>query len=801
VRGLLRLSTALLVLSALAAPAAADDYAGRPLAEVLRELSLPIVFTSELVGPELVVAEEPPPEAALDPRRLLDAVLAPHGLAVREAPGGVLVVVRATPASGGGLAGGGETGDAEAIERIYVRDEIVVRPSRLSVLFERPDSPIAVSREEIDSLPHLGGDLFRALSLFPGVTGNDVSAAFSVHGGRTDEVRVVLDGMELYDAFHLRDYDSALSIVPARSLGGAELLTGAFPVSHGDRMSGVLELESREHEPGRHLTLGLDALDALIQGSGGLAGGRGTWMVTARRGSLDLAGDAIGDEHPAFWDVLGKAEMETRAGRFGLHALVADDELELLTQDEEDFERLENDYHRSYLWLRHEKAFRDRLLVETLASRSRIERDRASETREEEGSFGLRDRRDLEVLGLTQSWDLQLQPKHLVRWGWELRRYEATFDYDKDLDREFVVVAPFSPPTPPVHRFAGRVEGDHAAVWVSDRLSLFERLTVELGIRYDRHTGTDDTLASPRVNLAWRLGDRSVVRAAWGRFYQSQRPYELQVEDAETGLSPAELSEHWVLGYETFPAGNPLGLDALRVELFRRDIPNPRPRYENLLEPLNFFPEIEPDRVRIDPTRSTSQGIELLVRGRAGERLAWWAAYSYSRVEDRLAGRTVPRALDQPHTATVALDLTLPRRWKLALAWRYHSGWPTTPVTAGFVVPEEDGALGAADEDDEDDEGGEGDEGGEPPEPELVATFGALHSERLPVYHRLDLRASRTWALRKGRLTFYVDVQNLYDRENLAGFDLAVDEDEGVAELEPEHWPGLFPSLGVLFEW
>jgi hypothetical protein len=116
-------------------------------------------------------------------------------------------------------------------------------------------------------------------------------------------------------------------------------------------------------------------------------------------------------------------------------------------------------------------------------------------------------------------------------------------------------------------------------------------------------------------------------------------------------------------------------------------------------------------------------------------------------------------------------------------------------------VPEEDGALGAADEDDEDDEGGEGDEGGEPPEPELVATFGALHSERLPVYHRLDLRASRTWALRKGRLTFYVDVQNLYDRKNLAGFDLAVDEDEGVAELEPEHWPGLFPSLGVLFEW
>ena len=772
----------LLALGLAAPSAAADGYAGRPLAEVLRELQdrgLAIVFTSELVSPGLVVVEEPSAEAADDPRRLLDEILSPHGLAAREGPGGVLVVVRSDAGSGEPPPGREAAGAPEPVERVYVRDEIVVRPSRLSALFERPESPIALSREEIDGLPHLGGDLFRALSLFPGVTGNDVSAAFSVHGGRTDEVRVVLDGMELYDAFHLRDYDDALSIVPARSLGGAELLTGAFPVSHGDRMSGVLELESREPEPGRHLVLGIGALDALAQGSGRIAGGRGAWMVTGRRGSLDLAGDAIGDEHPAFWDVLGKAELDTRAGRFDLHALVADDGLELLTEDEEDFERLENDYHRSYVWLRHRKAFRVRLLVETIASWAGVERDRASETREEEGSFGLRDRRDLEVLGLAQSWDLQLDPRHLVRWGWELRRYDATFDYSKDLDRRLVVVAPFSPPTPPVHRFAGTVEGDHAALWISDRLALFERLTVELGIRYDRHTGTDDTLASPRINLAWRLGDRSVARAAWGRFYQSQRPYELQVEDAETGLYPAELSEHWVLGYEAFPAENRLGLDALRIELFRRDIPNPRPRYENLLEPLNFFPEIEPDRVRIDPTRSTSEGVELLVRGSAGMRMAWWAAYAWSRIEDRLDGRTVPRSLDQPHTATVALDLALPRRWNLALAWRYHSGWPTTPVTAGFVAPEEDEAE----------------------EPELVARFGELNSERLPLYHRLDLRASRAWALRKGRLTFYLDVQNLYDRENLAGFDLAVDEDEGTAELEPEHWPGLFPSIGVLWEW
>lgn len=781
------LSVAVAVLAAvLALPApparasAGEGYTGRPLSEVLRTLQeegLALVFTTELVRPEMTVESEP---AAEEPRRVLEEVLAPHGLAVQEGPDRVLVVVAApgqTPE---------DTNTDTDLDRPYLHDEIVVRPSRLSLLLERPDSPFSLSREEIESLPHLGGDVFRTLSLFPGTAANDVSARFSVHGGRRDEVRIVLDGQELHDAFHLLDYDGALSIVAAKSLAGASLLTGSYPVSHGDRMSGVLELRTAEPPAGRHYTLGLSALDSLAQGSGRFAGGRGGWLVTARRGSLDLIGDAIGNERPAFWDVLAKTEIETGLGRFRLHALAAVDELELREEDEEDFELLENEYDRRYAWLTHQATPTDRLLVETVASWTRTRRDRGGVTREEDGSFDLRDQRDLTVLALSQAWSLQLDPRHLVRWGWELRRYDARFNYAKDLEREVVVVAPFSPPTEPTHRFEDRLRGDHAGLWVSDRIALFERLTLELGIRYDRHTVTDDTLVSPRVNLAWRVGERGVLRAAWGRFFQSQRPYELQVEDAQTRLHPAELSEHSVLGYETLLPFNPTGVEAFRVELFRRAIENPRPRFDNLLEPLNFFPEVEPDRVRIAPERSTAEGVELLVRGRRGDRFSWWLAYSYARSEDRLDGETVPRSLDQPHTASLALDVRLPRRWKLALAWRYHTGWPTTPVEPRLVPADEIG--------------GSGEEPGELEGPELVAVFGPLHGLRVPDYHRLDLRASRTWPLPSGHLTFYVDVQNLYDRENLAGFDLEIDEDEGTVEIEEEHWPGLVPSLGFVWE-
>lgn len=857
-----------------AAPAASADrpYAGRPLAEALLSLAgegVPVVFTSELVRPEMVVEHEPssgPPEA------VLRELLAPHGLAVRPGPGGVLVVV-ADPAAGaasltGRVLGPGGAGVAGAVVRLvgagrqvpaaadgsftiaplapgayaleaaapghldspaavvelaagavrevvftlqplpFVEDEIVVRPSRLALLGEEPVSSFSLSEEEIESLPHLGGDLFRAATLLPGVAGNDVSAQFHVRGGRRDEVRVLLDGQELYDAFHLPDYDKALSIVPAHGLAGADLATGGFPVSHGDRMGGVLDLRTVDPAE-RRIALGASVLAATASGMGTFAGGRGAWLGVGRRGSIDLANRAIGDEDPQFWDVLGKVELDTALGSWSGHLLHAADELELLkTPSADERERLENDYRSTYGWLTHRAAPGVRLLVETMASRAEIRRDRVSEGVEEDGGHELHDRRELAVFALTQSWDLQLAPRHLLRWGGELRRYEAELDYAKRLEPEIVILAPFAPPRETVHGFRGQVDGDHGALWVSDRVSPLPRLTAELGLRWDRHGrravrgAVGDEVASPRVNLAWRLGERSVARAAWGRFAQSQRPYEVFVEDGDVSLGPPEEADHWVVGVETLPRRNRWGVEAVRLELYRRDIDAPRPRYENLLEPLNFFPEIEPDRVRIDPAESRAEGVELFVRARRGSRLDGWLTYAYASTEDRVDGRWVPRASDQPHTVTADLAYRAGPRWTLNLAWRYHTGWPTTPVLVTEIdLPDEPG--------DEPPEPGEpGDDaaaGLRPPGaaaddgPELALVFGALRSERLPVYHRLDLRVSRRWPVRHGELTVYADVQNLYDRENAGGIDVQLDEDTGLVARETESWPGIVPSVG--FAW
>jgi hypothetical protein len=88
----------------------------------------------------------------------------------------------------------------------------------------------------------------------------------------------------------------------------------------------------------------------------------------------------------------------------------------------------------------------------------------------------------------------------------------------------------------------------------------------------------------------------------------------------------------------------------------------------------------------------------------------------------------------------------------------------------------------------------------DPDELENQLVFGRLNSERLGVYHRLDLRASHRVPLSRGSLLLFLDVQNVYDRANDAGFDVTIDDETGEITREGEPWPGIFPSLGAVWE-
>lgn len=695
-----------------------------------------------------------------------------HALELRR-PGFVIETVS------GVVARSGETTKVELplTPAPFAGDEIVVQPSRAAVLRDRAASAVHLDRDDVLELPHLGNDVLRALEVLPGVTSNDVTSQFHVRGGRRDEVLVLLDGQELYEAFHLRDFDNALSLVAASNLTGVHLSTGAFAADYGDRMGGVLELSTAPPpEPGRY-RLAASLLAVELGAARGFAEGTGSWLVYGRRGTAELAREILDREQPEYWDLFGRIDQrlgERQTARLNL--LAAGDRYRLSEPGDEESKRIDTDYDVDYLWFTHQAIVGDRVFLDSAAGWSRADRDRRAEEIDSEKALEVVDRRATRVASLQQTWNARLHENHHLKIGLAARRFETDFDYlaTREFDTPLAVVRTATSDAEIV--LDRRFEDEHVGLFLSDRWQASESATLELGLRHDHHSLVSDSVTSPRAQLSWAVRPGQILRLGWGHYAQSQRPYELAIEDGERSFSPVERSRHWVLGYERrFESTRPFAPTALRVELYRRAVEDPRRRYENLLEPFDAFPEGETDRYLFAPERSLAQGVELFVRARLGPRIDGWFDYSWSSSEDEIDGRWVPNLIDQRHTLNFDLHVELPRSWTLDLAGLFHTGRPTTSISLPANETEED-------------------------ESEPIPRLGPLNGERLGDYYRIDLRLARTFAARSGRLRAYLDVQNLLGRENDAGYSVEYDEDEQALSIDRERWPGLVASAGFAWE-
>ena len=675
--------------------------------------------------------------------------------------------------------------ELQLIETEIPLDEIVVTASH-SILREEPTSTVGLGRQEIERLPHFGDDLFRALTILPGTSGGDISAAFNVRGGFYQEVLARIDGQEVVEPFHLKDFQGVFSILDPELISGVDLIPGGYPAEYGDRMTGVLDMRTREPDEIR-TNLGASFSNLWVGSAGVFADGRGSWLGSARRGFLDLVlalaeeGDEEEDEDATFryWDAFGKVEYDlTPSQTLGLQFLTAQDTTEFEEMEDDEFFDISTSYGNSYLWATHRALIGDDAWVDTALSLGQIDGDRDAILLEE---FPLEmidvfDLRDTKVVSLRQDWGSQLGDRHLLKAGFDLRSWESSYRYRNEAELGFAINDPRFLPAERLTEFEDDFSSEQYAVYLADRVR-FRRLTAEVGLRWDRMTLTDEDTISPRVNLVYDLGSSGVLRGGWGHFYQSQRPYELAVQFGETEFQDSARSEHFVLGYE-----NLIGEHRFRLDLFRRDITDAQVRYETLFDPFNIFPEGRIDLVALPADSASADGFEVSVRSPFRTKTNWWLSYSLSSVEDEVLGETITRSIDQTHAVTASFSWRPARKWSLTWVGFFHTGWPTTPVSAEVAFPE-----GA--------------------EPFIDYDVGKFYSDRWDDFMRLDFRASRTTTVGKdGTLTFFIDVQNLLDRENQRGLEITdpdfdvqpggrVDVSWGV-----DTWLPLLPSFGVIWE-
>lgn len=770
------LLTVLLVPAVLEAGA---PYAGRPLADVLSDLEqqgLPLVFSSAVVTPAMRVEREP---RGPDLRAVLAEVLGTHGLTVRPAAGRWVVV----PEETSDAAREPVPAEQPAFALPITLDEIVVTPSTTSLLAEEA-STWSLGRDAIERLPRFADDVVRSLGGLAGASGNDTSARLSIRGGREDELLVELDGVELLEPFHLKDFNSPFSILAPNALSRVELITGGFSAEYGDRLSGVLDMTSSDLgvERRRELALSLFNAQALFAGQG-----RRPYLVSLRGGSLEPALEvADQEENPTLADGFVKIAWPVPEGHSLLgQALLSDDRLDFAEPPAVaggSTRRFRTRYISGYGWATHQRV-RPRSALETRVSWSHLQRDRSGNQERSLVTSTVEDRRRSRVAAFAHDALVRIDERSRLRFGVEARHLRASYDYQSTRALDDRLVGIGDSLTAEGNRFDQTFDHWQGSAYVTARRRFAGRVTLEGGLRFDLSTVTDESSLAPRLNLAWSMGKASTLRVAWGHYFQSHRLHELRVEDGESVFQQGERAEHRILGIDHVFGTRRLGPLSVRLELYDRRVDDPRPRYDNLFDSRSIVPELEADRVRVDALRSRAHGAELTVRGAWSKHTRWSLGYVYARSRDRVSPRPedprhwVPRPFDQPHTILADADVDLPWRVRLHLAWRWHTGGPTTSVAPADPLLQGGGV-------------------------EQALRVGLRNEDRLPDFERLDLRLSRTWRAWGGELEAYLSFQNLLRHGNILGFEVDLAEGEsGVAGerlvVTPREGFGIVPWAGV----
>jgi hypothetical protein len=254
------------------------------------------------------------------------------------------------------------------------------------------------------------------------------------------------------------------------------------------------------------------------------------------------------------------------------------------------------------------------------------------------------------------------------------------------------------------------------------------------GVRVDYAQPSDAWTADPRLAMRWDVASthRTTLKAGVGVFHQPPQPQEMIAPLGTPGVAP-NRAIHYSLGVEQELSRNV----ELSVEGFYKDL-------DHLVEQQT--------------TSSTASGVayantgsgrvygaEFLLRYKPDSRFFGWIAYTLSKSDRREADDVPwhPFQYDQRHILTALGSYQLGRGWELGARWRYTSGDRYTPFVGG-VADFDAGAYSA-----------------------VQST--QLYSASSPAFHQLDVRVEKTWTFTTWKLSAYLDLQNVYNRQNPEG--------------------------------
>ncbi len=639
--------------------------------------------------------------------------------------------------------------DVVAVEGVSVEAE----QSRTRARFEETAGLTAVelSGPELKLIPGLAEpDPLRAVEVLPGVVStSDFQSAFNVRGGSADQNLIMLDGVTLFNPFHL---GGLFSVFNGDMVARAELQSGGFPARYGGRVSSVLNVETDPGDGHFQVDMGISALASRAAVGGGLPRGllnglglsAGRWRLSARRSYFDVILKPVFEFPYHLTDFQGMFEGWTEGGhRWSFTGYTGDDVLSLTSLDEEDFPlRINWSWGNDALGGRWSRPFGRGSLLEVRGGYSNFDTQ-----------LTFPDFNDTEFRSQIQQGSASVEVETRAGSGWTLRtgvdaeamRYDNLFAAGG---------TEFAQGNGKGRRLAGFFQGN----WRPNRAWL-----VEAGFRGDAwfpDPGDSEFIPQPRLAVKRFLGKGdAAIKLAVGRY--AQFLHSIRDEELPLGIdvwilagerAPPVTSNQIQLGLEGYPRedwfasleGYYRTFDGVITQNFAED-PN---------DPLDDF--LHGD--------GYSYGIDGMIR-KEGRGVTGWIAASWLKTErsfpDFRSGLADPPDESYPPIFDRRLDVDLVLRWDIfwgmnaGLRWNLGTGVPYTRPEASYPYLNSQLTNG----------GRLTDEGGGPDQDAIY--LGPRNGTRYPTYHRLDMSFRKTFNPSWGVITPYLQILNLYDQRNV----------------------------------
>jgi len=638
---------------------------------------------------------------------------------------------------------------------------------------------VGVRRLDIKDLKIAPGmieqDLFRSLAALPGVVAvSDFSSALYVRGGSPDQNLVLLDGVTVYNPYHLGGLFSTFNL---DAVSNAELHASAFPAEYGGAVSSVLDVEMKQGNSERYSgkwDVGLLTTKLMFEGP--LP--KGSFLVAGRRTYIDAVTWAIGklagkpDTHLPyyFYDLQAKANFDLSSrDRLTFSGYSGDDVIYVNDSTGKTDFRWGN-YTLAGKW-RH--IFSPQVLSTTVLTHARnrvgmssIEYPWAGAGDTSTSSLTLR----VSDVGLKEDVTAFVDSGQTLKFGAEAKRFDLR-DY---LSADSVV-------------FWNLGERPwYGALYAANKWRPWHPLLVSVGARGEYFSGGNYFRMSPRASAKYFLRDDLAATAGCGLYDQYLSiPFP---RDEMIAKLPASFFQQWIPASKDYPPVSAmhytLGAEKWLSDDAQLSLEGYYKHLSNLLETSSMLPGIfsgdsSSDTVKFHLGTGWAAGAELLLKWKGS-----WFGYSLAVTRRTFDSTSYYPVFDARHNFNVAWTASLGRRWSLNLQWLLRTGFPYTGPIGQFQYVDEGGWGRIGDEQ-------------ESQYYYWMGISGRRGNYRLPPYHRLDVGIEKGFRWLGTDWTWYLQVINVYAQKNVLWYDYNMDENGRIERQPYTILPIPIPSFGV----